>query len=101
MDPWGHSNLVRVEFSINLPQKLRQLVEDGPGNESQTFGKMDFNTFVKNCTSIGALWESAWGKMSVMTVGSFQVFIKIITLICNLQVKVHVFPKTSISMFFV
>ena len=32
----------------------------------------------------------------VMTVGSFQVFIKRVTLTCVLQVKVHVFPKTSI-----
>ena len=36
-----------------------------------------------------------------MTVGSFQVFKKIMTLICNLQVKVNVSLKTSISIFYV
>ena len=45
------------------------------------------------------LWETAWGKMSVITVGSFQVFIKKLTLARVLQVKVHVFPKTSIFIF--
>ena len=45
------------------------------------------------------LWETAWGKMSVMTVGSFQVFIRKMTLARVLQVKVHVFPKTSIFIF--
>ena len=37
--------------------------------------------------------------MSVMTVGSFHVSIKIVTSTCVLQVKVHVFPKTSIFIF--
>ena len=46
-----------------------------------------------------SLWETAWGKMSVMTVGSFQVFIRKMTLARVLQVKVHVFPKTSIFIF--
>ena len=40
--------------------------------------------------------EIAWGKMLVLTVGSFQVFIKNVTLTCVLQVEVHVFPKTMI-----
>ena len=35
------------------------------------------------------LRETAWAKMSVMTVGSFQVFVKNVTLICNVQVKVQ------------
>ena len=43
--------------------------------------------------------EAAWGKMSVSTVGSSQVFIIHVTLTCNLQFKVHVFPKTSIFIF--
>jgi hypothetical protein len=62
---------------------------------------MRFNTFVKNCTSIGVLWETDWGKMTGMTVGSFQIFIKIVTLTCNLHVKVNVFQRTMIFMFFV
>ena len=45
------------------------------------------------------LWETGWGKMTVMTVGSFHVFIKIVTLTRVLQVRVHVFPKTSIFIF--
>jgi len=40
------------------------------------------------------LEETAWGKMIVMTVGSFHVFAKIVTLTGVLHVKAHVFPKT-------
>ena len=58
--------------------------------------KMNFNTSVTNLTFIMDLEETAWGKMFVMTVGSFQVFIKIVTLTRDLQFKVYVFPKTSI-----
>ena len=43
-------------------------------------GNVDFNTFVKNWTSIGVSSQTAWGKMLVLTVGSFQVFIKWVTL---------------------
>ena len=43
------------------------------------------------------LWETAWGKMSVMTVGSFHVFTKIVTLTCVLQVKLHFFEKTHFA----
>ena len=57
---------------------------------------MDFNTFVKNLTFMMGLWETNWGKMTGMTMGSFQVFMKNVTLTRVLQVKVHVFPKTSI-----
>jgi hypothetical protein len=60
-------------------------------------GKVDFNTSVKNSSSSMGLWETAWGKMFVLTVGSFHVFTEIMTLICKLQVKVHVSPKTLIS----
>ena len=90
------SNLVRIELSSNLPQELRQIVEYCLGNESQTFGKMDFNTCVKNWTFIMGLWETGWGKMSAMTVGSFHVFIEFMTLTRVLKVRVHVFPKTLI-----
>ena len=37
--------------------------------------------------------------MSVMTMGSFQVFIKIVALTNVLQVKVQIFPKTSTFIF--
>ena len=62
-------------------------------------GKTDSKTFVKKRTFVGALWETGWGKMTVMTMGSFHDFIQIVTLICNLQLKVHVFPKTLIFIF--
>ena len=39
------------------------------------------------------LEEADWGKMSVMTVGTFQVFVKNVTLTCVLHVKTNVFPK--------
>ena len=45
------------------------------------------------------LWETGWGKMTVMTVGSFHVFIKIVNLTRVLQVKVLIFHKTSIFIF--
>ena len=35
-------DLVRIELSLQLPQELRQIIEYCRGNESQTFGKMDF-----------------------------------------------------------
>ena len=92
-----HANLVRIEFSSKLPQELCQIIEYCSKNESHTFQKMDFNNFVKKTTFMMGLWETNWGKITGMTVGSFQVFIKIVTLICVLQVRVHVFPKTSIS----
>ena len=60
---------------------------------------MDFITFVKNGRFIMVLWETGWGKMTVMTVGSFQVFIKIVTLTRVLQVKVNVFRKKLIFIF--
>ena len=37
------------------------------------------------------LGETAWGKMSVMTMGSFHVFIQIATLTCVFQVKLMFF----------
>ena len=55
--------------------------------------------FVKNLAFMMGLRETAWGKMSVMTVGSFQVFIKIVTLTRVSQVEVHIFRKTSIFVF--
>jgi hypothetical protein len=44
------------------------------------------------------LWEAVWGKMSVLTVGSFQVFIKNVTLTYALHVKVHLFQNPLIFM---
>ena len=44
-------------------------------------------------------WETGWGKMSVMTVGSSQLFIKIMTLTRVLQIKVNIFRKTPIFIF--
>ena len=95
-NPWDHFDPVRIEHSSKLPQDLRQIVEYVAGNGSHTFEKITFNTFVKKRTCIMGLWETSWGKMTVMTVGSFQVFIKNVTLTCVFQVEVHVFPKTSI-----
>ena len=45
MDPWDHANLVRIEFSSNLPQKLCQITEYCPGDEPKTFGKHGFQHF--------------------------------------------------------
>ena len=42
------------------------------------------------------LWETGWGKMLVMTVGSLHVIIKQMILTCVLHVKVHISPKTII-----
>ncbi len=60
-------------------------------------GPMDSNTFVNNLTVIMVLREITWGKMSVMTVGSLQVFIKNVTLTRVLHFKVQVFPEISVS----
>ena len=70
-----------------------------PKMSPRLFEKFTFNTFVKNWTSIGVLWETGWGKMFVLTVGSFQVFIKRGTLTRVLQIKVNVFQKTLIFIF--
>ena len=96
---WERFNLVPIGFSSNLPQTLRQIVEYCPRTEPQTFQKLDFNTFPKKLSLIIRSEETNWGKMSVMTVGSFQVFIKSVTLTSVLQVRVRVFPRTSISIF--
>ena len=52
-----HANLVRIELLSNPPQELRQIIKYCLKNESQTFGEMDFNTFVENCTFIMGLRE--------------------------------------------
>ena len=91
-DP-DHPDQLRIDLSSILPQKLIQIVEYCRKTEPQTFGKTDFNTFVKSQTFIMGLEEAAWGKMTVMTVGSFHVFAHIVTLTSVLRVKVHVFQK--------
>ena len=45
---WERFNSVQIGFSSKLPQKLRQTMQMCRKTESQTFGKLDFNTFVKN-----------------------------------------------------
>ena len=45
------------------------------------------------------LEETDWGKMFVLTVGPFQVFINNVTLTCVLQAKVNISPKTMIFIF--
>ena len=57
---------------------------------------MDSNTFGKHLTFIMGLGEIIWGKTFVMTVGSFQVFMEIVTLTCVLHVKVNIFLRTQI-----
>ena len=94
--PGDHANLVRIELSLNLPQELCKIIEYCPKTEPQTFGQIDFNTFSTNQTLIMRLGETDWGKMSVMTVGTFQVFEENITLTCVLQVEPHVFLRTWI-----
>ena len=61
--------------------------------------KSGFQHLCQNCAFVMVLWETVWGTMCVMTVGSFQLFIKHVTLTCVLHVKVNVLPKTLISMF--
>ena len=61
---------------------------------------MYFNTCVENVHFIMVLWETAWGKMTVKTIGSVHVFIKVVTLTCLLQVNGRVFPKLLIFIFF-
>ena len=46
VDPWDRFNLVRIEFPSKLPQELRQIIEHVARNESQSLGKINFNTFV-------------------------------------------------------
>ncbi len=93
---WDSNDPFRIQLSSNLPQKPVQIVRYCFKFESQTFEKITFNIFVKNWTFIGVSSQTGWGKMSVMTVGSFQIFIKNVTLTRVLQVRVHIFSKTSI-----
>ena len=53
-------------------------------------GKSKIDTFFKHSFCFMVLWETAWGKMSVMTEGSCQVFIKNVTLTRVLHVKVNI-----------
>ena len=55
---------------------------------------MDFNIFVKHKSFIMVLNEIVWGKVSILTAGSFHVLTEIVTLICDLQVKVQIIRKT-------
>ena len=54
---WDHANLVRIELSSKLPQELDEIVEYCPKTEAQTFGNMDFNTFVNNIFLLMGLGE--------------------------------------------
>ena len=60
-------------------------------------GKTKINTFAKHSTFSTGLQETLWGKMSVMTMGSFHIFTKIVSLTCFLQVKVLISPKPWFS----
>ena len=60
------------------------------------FRKNGLQHFCQKQTVMMGFWGIFWGKMSVMTAGSFQVSRRIVTLTDVLQVKVHAFPKTSI-----
>ena len=57
-------------------------------------GKSKVPTFVKNPTFTMVSRENVWGIMFVMTVGSFQVFIKRVTLTRVLHVKATIYVKT-------
>ena len=82
-----------------MPQELRKFIKYCPGNESQTFENMDFDTFVENSNCMVGFGETAWDKMTVMTVGVFHDFINNMTLTCVLQVNIYVFQKTRIFIF--
>ena len=71
LGPRDHSNLVRIELSSKLPQRLCQNIEYCFKAEPQTFENMNLNAFVNTETLTVGLWETIWGKMSVMTMGSF------------------------------
>ena len=93
---WEHSNLGRIDVSSKLPHKLREIIRYWSETEPQPFEKIIFNTCVQNLTSLVVLKETIKGKITIMAVGSLQVFIKNVTLTSVLQVKVHVSPKTLI-----
>ena len=62
--------------------------------------KLTINTFVKHASSFCVFMGTDWGKMSVMTVGSFQAFMKTMTFTCVLQVtKFCSKPRFSCSLF--
>ena len=58
---------------------------------------MNLKTFVKNCTFIVDLIETVWGNMSVMTVGTFHVFTKMLTSTCVLQVNPDFLKSTQFA----
>ena len=59
-------------------------------------GKSKIDSSIKNLSFVMVLWETAWGKMCVLTVGSCHVFTEILTLTCVLHVKIHVCPEILI-----
>ena len=62
-------------------------------------GKSKIDSSIKHSSFVMVSWETAWGKMCVTTVGSFEVLIEIVSLISVLHVKIHVFRKTLIFIF--
>jgi len=82
-----------------LPQKRFKSSDIASNLHPRLLKKIDFNTSVGNSTFIMGLEETAWGKMLVLVMGSFHVFIKQIILTCILQVKVHMFPEIFIFIF--
>ena len=73
----------------------------GPEMSPRLFEKCVSTLSSKTELFIGVSSQTGWGEMTVMTVGSFQVFIEWVTLTRVLQVKINVYQKNMIIIFFV
>ena len=62
---------------------------------------METNTFAENWTCLVVLKETAWGKMFVLTVGSFHIFIKMWLWHVFYMSKSMFSPKHKLSCFFI
>jgi len=98
LDSWEHFNLVRIELSsicrrnfvnsLNIVPKLRPRLL-----------KKRILALCQKLTFIMVLRDTAWGKMSVMTVGSFHVFMEEAAWTCVYSSKfmfhpTHTFPAS-------
>ena len=84
LDTLDRSDLVRIEFPSNLPQEFRKIVGYRPRNESQTLGKMDFNTYLIDedftlavfSVAADSVLDLAGGNGPVIPIGSLEYFNK-------------------------
>ena len=84
-----------------MPQKHCKTVEYDFNTEHYTFGNMNLNTSVKSSTVLLVLKGTVWGKVSVVTMGSFDIFTGMVTKIWFLHGQFDLSGSMTSLLFFI